>query len=192
MLNRINVFGIIRDHLQTLTRYDTQSNRMSAEDIILFIVAPLIIATLLVLLNVRLDSHITDLITAISILGGFLFNLLAIIYGLIDKLKESRTTDQSTAEQIIREGIRQRFIKEIHINISFNIVISLFILLLLITYSYIIPFDATNMLEFYNVKFIVIVSMGLIMSLTIYFLLGVFSLTMLMIINRVYSILSRE
>jgi len=192
MFSRINIFGIIGDHFYTLRRYDSSSRSISIEDFCLFILLPFIVSIMLTTLSVRLDSHVTDLITSISILGGFLFNLLAIIYGLIDKIKDSNIDTTANTEEAIRERIRQRFIKEIHVNISFNIVISLFILLLLVIYSYTLPVQSTDILIFYSTKFKIELLINRAISLAIYFFLGVFSLTMLMIINRVYIILNRE
>jgi len=191
MLSRINLFGIVCDHLRTLRRYDSSSNRISIEDLFLFIIFPLIVSIILVIRNITLDSHVTDLITSISILGGFLFNLLAIIYGLMDKVRDSPIDPNGNSTDAVRERIRQRFIKEIHVNISFNIVISLLTLSLLLIYSYMIPIGQPDLFSFHQTSFRVYIGLYLFISILIYFLLGLFSLTMLMIINRVYIILNK-
>jgi len=102
-------------------------------------------------------------------MGGFLFNLLAIIYGLMDKLKADSKDDP----------IKMRFVKEIHVNISFNIFLSFLLLLLLIIYSCQPNNNCFSITDY-------------IFSFLIYFLLILFVLTMLMILNRIYIIMKKE
>lgn len=179
MFQRINFYKIIRDHLHTLRRIDTDRNEMAFWDFILFIFGPLIVAIVLAYFQVSIASHITDLITAVSIIGGFLFNLLAIIYGLMDKL----TTDSqaSTPESEIGK-LKRLFVKELHINISFNILISLFLLVSLLLYSY-LPDEQCNLW---------IIAIHWTLTVLTYFLTILFFLTMLMILNRIYILLKKD
>ena len=171
MFQRIDIRKIISDHLKTLRRIDSDSRGISGWDFILFIAIPLSIGILLATLKISLSNHVTDLITFVSILGGFLFNLLAIIYGLIDKLKEDSLSDP----------LKAIFVKEIHINISFNILLSLFILVSLLIYS------------FLNGVYKCLWQTLLYGALTaiIYFLLLLFLLTMFMVLNRVYILFKK-
>ncbi|TWR30343.1 hypothetical protein FPZ43_05220 [Mucilaginibacter pallidiroseus] len=169
MLSRINIFKIVQDHLKTLRSNNSDSNWISRGDALLFFLSPIIISAILTYKRVKLIDHTTDLITAVSILGGFLFNFLAIVYGLMDKLK---TDSQENA-------LKRKFVKEIHVNISFNILLSLVLLLILIIYSY-QPKDSCFRLFDY------------IVSPLIYFFLILFTLTMVMILNRVYIIMKKE
>jgi hypothetical protein len=133
----------------------------------------LTIGIYLAFLKVDLSKHVADLITTVSIIGGFLFNLLAIIYGLMDKLEEEASNNI----------LKKIFAKEIHINISFNILLSLFLLIALIIYSYlgeVVFAKIWQKISYYALKS------------TIYFLIILFFLTMLMILNRIYILLKRE
>lgn len=179
MFQRINFYKIIRDHLNTLRRIDTNRNEMSFWDFILFIFLPLIIAMILAYFRISITSHITDLITAVSIIGGFLFNLLAIIYGLMDKL----TSDSHAIAPESEIGkLKRLFIKELHVNISFNILISLFLLICLIIYSY-IPNEQCELWA---------IGIHWVLTVLIYFLSILFFLTMLMILNRIYILLKKD
>jgi hypothetical protein len=187
MFKRISIFNIIRDHLKTLRRIDTVGETISVPDFCLFFLLPVLIASFLIYRDVSLEKHITDLITSVSILGGFLFNLLAIVYGLMDKLQADAMKSSSEG----RPNLKATFAKEIHTNISFNIVVSLVMLFLLLGYTF------TNG---YNVCLISIQkhcwmkSLNIIQALSwsIYCLLGTFSLTMLMILNRIYILLNKN
>lgn len=170
MLSRLNFFQIIRDHLKTLRNINSGSQMISRPDCIVFFIMPFIVSIYLVYKEIDLHPHTTDLITAVSILGGFLFNLLAVIYGLMDKLKADSENDT----------LKSTFVKEIHINISFNILISLMLILLLIIYTY--QADKPS----------VFTTVDRIFSLFIYFFLILFMLTMIMIFNRIYIIMKKE
>lgn len=185
MFKRINVANIIRDHLKTLKRIDTVGKGMSSADFCLFFLLPMFIAGVLVSQDIHLEKHITDLITSISILGGFLFNLLAIVYGLMDKL-------QADAKKSIdgKPNLKATFVKEIHTNISFNIVASLLILFLLLVLSFM---NGRNVCVLCINRYCSITILNIVQGLTwlIYSLLGTFSLTMLMILNRIYILLNK-
>lgn len=124
MLTRINITQIITSHLKTLRGLD-QKKGIAIIDLLLFIIIPLISALLLAFFNIGFKSLASDIITAISILVGFLFNLLAIIYTSIDKIKiEGRDSE-----------IRKQFVLELHSNISYNILLSISHIPLLLIYK---------------------------------------------------------
>lgn len=170
MFKRINFKDIISGHLKTLRSLNQTSKGIYLPDLLLFFVFPILVSGCLTYKKVDLSSQVTNLIAAIAILGGFLFNLLAIIYGAMDKLKID-------AE---KNPIKKIFIKEIHSNISFCILLSIFSTVFLILYSYDFPCGQIycyikDSLLFLN-----------------YFLLLLFFLTLLMILNRVYILLKKD
>lgn len=168
MLHRINIIKIVRDHFKTLRNVNSTSSLPTFWDFILFVILPLIVSYFLARYNILLDKHLTDIITAVSILGGFLFNLLAIIYSVIDKIKEDAASDE----------LKKIFVKEIHINISYNILISILSVISLILYSY---------TQTYCVRLLNIVLLGIN-----YFLLINLFLTLLMVLNRIYILLKKD
>ena len=171
MLSRINIISIIRDHFSTLRSLNQKSKRINWKDFILFIILPFIISILLVLKNYDFQKQFTNLIAAISIFGGFLFNLLAIIYSQIDKIKDDANNEQNS--------LKKKFVNEIHINISFCIVLSITLVLTLLLSTIDIPCFRFDWL----IKKIVI---GIN-----YFLLMLFLLSLTMVLNRVYILLKK-
>lgn len=131
MVSRINFFKIIKAHFKTFRSLNQSSDKIYWKDFILFILFPIAISLVLVWFDVQLLSQVTNLIAAISILGGFLFNLLAIIYNSMNNLEGDATNDK----------IKTIYIKEIHTNISYNILIAIFTIILLILYNISFPIN---------------------------------------------------
>jgi len=172
MLSRINILQIIKDHFKTLRSLNQKTKGIYWQDFILFILVPITISAFATYKNFSLQNQVTNLIAATSIIGGFLFNLLAIIYGQIDKIKTDADTEQNYLKKV--------FVKEIHINISFGIVLSIILVLTLILYS----------IDFNGDKLHDIIDRGLL-GLN-YFLITEFMLTILMVVNRVYILLKKD
>ena len=171
MLDRINILKIMKDHLGTLRSLNQSSDRIYWKDFMLFFVFPIILSTFLVWKGYSFKEQLGNLIAAISIFGGFLFNLLAIIYSQMENIKKDAETED--------DKVKARFIKEIHINISFCIVLSIFIVTSLLLTTIDIPeFEYLRILE------------KIINGLN-YFLMILFLLTLTMILNRVYILLKK-
>lgn len=172
MLSRINIGKIISDHFRTLRKLGSESNRIYYIDFILFILLPVGVAILSVYLDFNLQKHVNNLIAAISIFGGFLFNLLAIIYSQIDKIRNDATSENNV--------LKKTFVREIHINISFNIVLAIFLVVTLLIFS-----AEINIIGYTDLIRQVFLSLNM-------FLLSLFGLTLLMILNRVYILLKKD
>lgn len=174
-MGRINVGRIILDHFKTLRSLNQSYNFMNIGDIFLFLVLPFVIAIITTLNGYNFQNHLSDLIATISILGGFLFNLLVVIYSQIENIK-SDLNDSANHEKIVKN----KFVNEIHINISFAIVLSLFLLITLLS-------TTIDMPEIFPQKetefFLVFVN---------YFLMCLFTLTLLMIISRIYILFKKN
>ena len=170
MLSRINILKIIKDHFNTLNNINKVNGGMTFWDCFGFLILPAALSCYLCTTSLDFNSHLSDLITSISILGGFLFNLLAVIYGLMDKIQRDL---QLQAEN----SLKKTFVKQIHINISFNILLSIFLIVILVIYPH---FKCLNSL------------VDLIFRFSISFLLLLFLLTILMVLNRIYIILKKD
>jgi hypothetical protein len=171
MLDRINIIKIIKDHLGTLRSLNQTSQKIYWKDFLLFFVIPLIVSYLLVWKEYSFEKQLGNLIAAISIFGGFLFNLLAIIYSQMESIKKDAVSENDI--------VKKRFIKEIHINISFSILLSIIIVITLLLTTIDIPY-----IEYF------ILLEKLILGLN-YFLMLLFILTLIMILNRVYILLKK-
>lgn len=172
MFKRINIISIIKDHFKTLRSLNQSYNFIHWKDIILFIVIPLSIAFLITYKGYNFKEQIGNLIAATAIFGGFLFNLLAIIYSQINNIKEDAEKEASK--------MKKKFVKEIHTNISFCIVLSIFIVLSLLLTTIDLPdFKFRKIIE----KIFIVIN---------YYLMIIFVLTLMMVLNRVYVLLKKD
>lgn len=170
MLSRINFIKIIGGHFSTLRSLNQTSKNIYWQDFLLFIAFPILLSGTFAFFNFGFKSQITNIITAISILGGFLFNLLAIIYNSMENLERDSK----------KSKIKQKYIKEIHSNISYNILLALFSVVFLIIYNIEMnPSCSSVILE----KVLIFINCFIIIS---------FLLTILMVLNRVYILLNKN
>ncbi len=172
MLERINILSIITDHFKTLKSLNQKSDWVNGKDLLLFVGLPLVLAILLTYKGYTFKEQLGNLIASISIFGGFLFNLLAIIYSQLDNIEKDANNENS--------DLKKKFVKEIHSNISFCIVLSIFIVITLLLSTIEIP-------EFLYKWLIKKIIVGLN-----YFLMSLFLLTLIMILNRVYILLKKK
>jgi len=166
--SKINISGIIKNHFGTLKNYG--SNNYSVSNILLFFVAPLassIVAVYAFKLSLNKDV-IGILINVFSIFAGLLFNLLVLVYDVISKVVKPNSTFQSN-------NLKINLLEEIYFNISFEILLSLFNVLLL-------AFASLFQQELINS----------ILSIFVFWFVILFSLTLLMVLKRVHKLLSDE
>jgi hypothetical protein len=179
MLNRINVLRIIKDHFLALK--SNKTGKVLFSDVFIFFGIPLLLSILLVYFNVLLDKDIVNLlITIFSIFVGLLFNLLLLIFDISEKLNfsKSKGVKSSLHAENIQERKREKFLKSIlhetYVNISFCILLSILDICILLLF-------------FVNKENCIFIR---IISLFSYFPLFLFILTLLMILKRVYILLS--
>jgi hypothetical protein len=164
---KINVSGIVLDHLGTLKELDSQSP--SKYDLSLFFVFPLLISILFSVLNIRLDKDLVSiLINVFAIFAGLLFNLLILMYDVISKQSRSNGKEE-------KDKIKFRLLKEIYYNISFGIFLSLVIVVIL-------PISMIFLSQPFNI----------FLSFVVFSLSILFVLTLLMILKRIHNLLSYD
>jgi len=180
MFPKINVFKIVSLHLKTLKSCVT--NKPSLKDWLTFFVLPVSLSSSFVYYDVPLSKESISLfITILSILGGFSFNLLAIIFGYHDKIERSIKNENS---------IKWTYIKEIHSNISFSILNSFlciaFLLLCKLDFKWAnVTVDVLS--RIYNLNYAVI-----IVNFSTFFLIIFYVITLLMILKRISILFNRE
>ncbi len=178
MFTKINIINIVKEHFYTLRTFGTSNKYPSLANFTLFIILPAVCSFFMVKNEINLKNEISNLIASVSIFGGFLFNLLAIIYSQIEKIKTDAIAESQNKNN--NAELKQTYVKEIHVNISFCIILSIFIVILLASYSSIESISLCG----YSLK-------TFISSIT-NFLLILFTLTLLMVVNRVYILLKKE
>jgi len=163
MFDKINVSKIVKDHISTLKDYRT--NRYKIGDFILFFITPLFFAILFLYFKIQLIHNLISLfVTSLSIFAALLFNLLLLIYDIMQKSKNYNT-------------LKIKFLKEVYSNISFCILIAILAIIILILIN---VFNKCNVFIFLVFNF-----MG-------YYLITLFLLTLFMILKRIHVLLSKE
>lgn len=110
MFTKINVFDIIKSHFKTLR--NANSNSLEFDDIIIFIISPVIVGGLFLYFNILLEKDSINLIVTIfSILTGLLINVLVLLFDIIKREKNKE--------------LKNQILKEIVSNISYSILISI-------------------------------------------------------------------
>ena len=159
MLTKINIGRIVINHLQTLRNDNT--NKIGVDDILTFLILPIIGASALSYFHVKLNDSATNIIiSTLSILVGLLFNVIVIIFDII---KRDNT-----------KKVKNKLLNELLTNISYSIVLSI----LIITITLLTFIEDCNL------------QMGA--TWLVYFLIGNYFLTVLMILKRMYIMFANE
>lgn len=170
MLEKINPIYIIRAHGKTLR--DDITGKISKGDYFIFFIVPGIISLFLVYRSCSLNPGITNmLLTAMSISVPLMLNLLVLMYDI-----SQNTINQKVTGIIVKKyNTKLKYLEETCDNISFSVLIALASVIVLGFYS----------LNLWDYHYYLI---GL--TLVVYYLLGVFILTILMILKRTQILIS--
>ncbi|MFN6539343.1 MAG: hypothetical protein RM021_023735 [Nostoc sp. EkiNYC01] len=167
IFSKINVLEIVTNHLSTLKEYGASKNSLS--DLFLFFLVPFIISLGVVFLRIVLNKDLIGiLINVFAIFAGLLFNLLVLVYDAASKAVKSSNSSQANS-------LKLEILEQIYFNISFEILLSLLIVVML---SISIMFN--NGLA------------NSVFSVFVFFLVISFTLTFLMVLKRVNKLLSQE
>lgn len=162
MSEKINISGILKDHIRTL--YELGCNSLSILDIFVFYGIPFLIAGLSFYLGLNWqDNTSVAIVTAYTIFGGLLFNLLVLVIGL-DKEKIELSSEQQ----------RRNFLKvkeETTANLSYSILLCILSLALTL-----IGMETCGLF-------------GQIVASVIVFFSFNFFFTLLMILKRIHALL---
>jgi hypothetical protein len=113
------------------------------------------------------------LVTALSVFAALLFNLLLLIFDIIRKSKNEPDT----------QDIKLGLLKEIYANISYSIFVSIVSIMVLL-----VPLLNIDIPRIASIS----MHVDKVVSFIIYFLIGNFVLTLLMILKRVHVLLTEE
>ena len=168
-LSRINLLDVVHAHLRTLRRLGQPG--IYTGDLIFFFGVPAAIALpLAYCFGDRLYEQAANLLTAVSIIGGFLFSLLAMTAQIVDKVRKESPSG----------SVRRIFAKEIHANVAFGIILSLACVVSLVVFAFLTKPVARQWVGQVSVAWLT------------FFLIVAFFLTLLMIVKRLFIILSSD
>ncbi|WDM78281.1 hypothetical protein K6979_14005 [Xanthomonas cucurbitae] len=183
MSGKINVAGIIVAHLYTLR--DFKEKRPSFIDIAVFFICPAFVATVVWLGGYPLESGLLNsLINASAILLGLLLNLLVLMFDQKNKAGESlgrlgASTGPDYNGKQRRLELRCEVINETVANISFTILLCIVSLCTLLIFSMSGESKSVGLWE------------RTVYGLNVFIWANV-SLTIMMIIKRVFALFSQE
>jgi uncharacterized membrane protein len=164
---KANILPIIRAHIDTLASY--RDGRRSFKDIGFFFGGPILIGAILdgFHFGFRLDA-VTGFLGAFAILTGLMLNLLVLVF----------TISTTTTERVDAQ-VRRRVLREVFTNVCFCILIAICVTgvaLVAISYMRSIPFAQT----------------GPVATFLLAFLTGNFVLSLLMVVKRMYKLITTE
>lgn len=172
-MNKINPFRIISDHFRTLKEHGSTS--MGVGDAFIFFLIPMILAGVSFWREINFKAETVNIIvTAFSVFAALLFNLLMLIYGLVQRKDDSNES-----------RLKATFLKEIYSNISFTVFVSLLIIVVAVVAM---TFAAPEKLPTGTGS----TAVGLVYTLILVFLMSHFLLTLLMVLKRVHILLAKE
>ncbi len=163
MFSKINCYRIIIDHFRTLS--DANTGKVIVGDIVVFVGLPFLVAIAAFLLHIDIDEGLINLLaTSLSIFAALLFNLLLLVFDIIEKGKAHQG------------DLKTKFLKEIFSNISFCILLSILAVIFLIIANFASTFSWFSQ----------------VLDILIVFLVSMFILTLFMILKRVHILMSKE
>lgn len=180
MFTKISVVGIIKDHISTLK--NGRTNKLHYPDVILFFIIPAVISGLTTYLEIPLNDGLANaLITSFSIFSALLFNLLLLVYDISGKnLDQTKYTDPVDIKRIVQ---KRELLREIYVNVSFSILVSIMTVVILLSY-----FLKPGNCRLWAIN---ICSFQWLLAFVIYYLAIQFILTLLMVLKRIYKLLAK-
>jgi hypothetical protein len=183
MSSKINIFGVINGHMSTLI--DAKTSKKSLPDITTFYLLPLALAAFGIYFEIDFSKEATNLlVTAGALFTGLLLNLLILVYDQKSKLDPVNSDLPNWSEV----QLRHRVLKELYYNISYSTFISVMIVVIAIVHLFIIN-------KVIKIPAPISISIDLSSITTSPFLMFIginLVLTILMIIKRIYTLLSSE
>jgi len=129
---KINVVSIFTDHLKTLRHYEPDksleqdsSPRLSREDVLIFFIAPALLATTGIVLGANLDKDTYGMsISVFAIFSGLLLNVQIALFSVYQRSWTSLT--DRNLDEIQQRQLTQRndLLSEVNTNISYLIIVS--------------------------------------------------------------------
>lgn len=170
-MEKIDITKIFYDHFKTLKNFT--SEKLSLMDVMTFYVLPLLFGWVIswYVSFQFMASQNTDLITFYSVFGGFMLNLLVLIYGY--KLDNFKNPD-----------LAKHVLSEIVANISYLIAVSIILVFVLFAIRVTVTIGASTWMT-PALPFIKYFTVAMLIFVFVHF-----CLTMCMVLKRFYSLSS--
>lgn len=177
-MEKINILKIFKDHIGTFYHFDTK--KFIKLDFFFFYIIPLIIGIVVsFVIDISFLVEINnDLITFYSVMGGFMLNLLVLVYGY-------------DRERYKKPELAKIVLKEISSNISYLIAVSLILIVFLFGIRMIDPIEIGLFKTFKNYDQFVFITRDIIVTFVVASFINFF-LTILMVVKRFYSLESNR
>lgn len=181
MFNKINVWKIIAGHLRTL-RYATQSYKRNWWDITLFYMLPMLLACLSFYCGLIINKEALTIIATVAVtFMALMFSMLILVLDRYQSIQKSLLHKENLSSQTESDEIRVVVLKELYYNISYSIVIAPILALFSVIIAALISDSANNLTVLTKILSAIVVFLGVNLTLTI-----------LMIVKRVYDIFNIE
>lgn len=178
-LSKIDPRDIIAGHLDTLydaSAKDTATFKRKAKDYLFFFGLPVLISILLIVLYPTISSDLGTIITTVfTIFVSLLLSLLVLLYSMFNSLRDH--PKYNTVIPILKQTVS---------NVSFLVFISILSLFVMILLT-ILCLDSTVDSELFN-QVIGVISQVLV--LIMYYLLCLSGMTILMVLKRMYRLIT--
>lgn len=163
---------IVEKHFSTLSK---DASRFWI--LILFFLIPAIFSYIFIGYGILLTQTSTNaLMTGFAIFSGLLFNVILLLYMIVDRASTETTTDSGKK--------RKNLLEHLYANSIYALLMACFILILLM---FLIVLDIWSNLMIWNWYFLLC-----ILSFAIYFGVGHFAMNLLMIFKRLFVLLFGE
>lgn len=178
---KINICSLIKGHIKTL--YDASTKKLDCSDIVTFFALPAVVGILCSFLGISLSIDIISLLVNFgSIFTALLLSVLVLVYDQVGKVTEKLNDDNNKNDSMLK--LKSRLLQDLYFNISYSMILSLFLIILCLVYS--IGSEFILIIPWTEIELSInrLLFLPLIIFSTINLLL-----TILMIIKRLHSLL---
>ena len=181
MSSKINICSIITGHIKTLK--DASSGKVSSLDYATFYVAPITIAVLLSLSEIKVTSDANSLLVNFgAIFTALLLSVLVLVYDQGEKLRN--ISDESSKHNI---DLKRTLLEQLYFNICYAIVTSVILVFLCLVYTFLPDNECTILIKTFSfdIDLKLFIASPLILMTVMNLLL-----TILMVVKRMHTLLS--
>ena len=184
MIVKMNIIGIIKNYFNTFK--DDKTDKVLKIDIFIYFIIPLLSSLLIVYYGFLLtESNANIFLTAFSIFAALLFNMLFLLFDIVKKTVEQNSSSENLTET---KKTKVKLLKETFTNISFTVLLSVTIVIILLLFIIFIKHIDLTLLTIFGIKII----LRHIMSFMTISLIIMFMMSFLMVLKRVDILLSKE